>query len=197
MQPIWGSKHNLYNWPHVVVYRPNWQKGLITQTRDLIFRWPNDTTFSTFCCFGATVKRQKQSVTLRVFSWEILLICCRSCHILKTTVASLNKTVYGPALLHFPHSTSHYVGDICSVSAQSLVAGADSWDPLPPPRLSLSLPPSRSLSLSSCCRLLMTSLECCLQLHAWLWRTSHMQCHKLPTVPVPLVGAKEHFLTVS
>lgn len=146
MQPIWGSKHNLYNWPHVVVYRPNWQKGLITQTRDLIFCWPNDTTFSTFCCFGATVKRQKQSVTPRVFSWEILLICCRSCHILKTTVASLNKTVYGPALLHFPHSTSHYVGDFCSVSAQSLVAGADSWDPLPPPRLSLSLPPSLSLS---------------------------------------------------
>lgn len=64
-------------------------------------------------------------------------------------------------------------GAVCSVTAESLVARAQQM---------------RSLSPSSCCRLLMTSLECCLQHNDWLWRTSHMWWHKLPPKPVPLVS---------
>lgn len=57
----------------------------------------------------------------------------------------------------------------------------------------------RSLSLSSCCRLLMTSLECCLRHDGWLWRTSHMQRHKPPAkkkTRATRFRAKHHFLTV-
>lgn len=85
---------------------------------------------------------------------------------------------YIKMLLCLTYNTSHYFGAVCSVRAEPLVARAQQM---------------RSLSLSSCCRLLMTSLECCPRHNGWLWRTPRMQWHKLPTKPVPRASCQAAF----